>query len=565
MSTAILMAMGAEQSSKQPVAHDVEQLEGPTFAQALDVRMGGTPAGLEKAPATAPQNELLNAHTEVVTKSMANTPELTIGAKAKVLASQSTPPPNGSKGVDIEKTALVGTAEMASPKVQAKTDIETLAAALPVNEGKDAVQTGTVSKVASATNSHNENLKAQEDLESKDQIQMLSIQTQGAQKEIAVTGGAEGAAPVKKTVAKTKEGAAGQAVAAAKNGAAATAHLMADEIKPAQGVVVQIPVPMTGQVVAAVAPVVPTASSDIAYVNAKNGAGFGSVSVTGASFAGKSTIAGSVDSTSSVHAVKAPGADAKTESAAPGDQVAPTKSDAKADRVQQTATNEGSDTDIKARTAGEPAAVVVHAQVTGADIAAPAATPLAAGLAKLPAGEGGAHTTGSPNFLNEPDSSGGVARSMEPMPRTLSATPSALEVGIPDGTHGWLKVRAEMADGGVVNASVSAASAASQEMLHRELPSLTAYLQSEKVAVNAVVVHSAAGVGAEPRGYLAGSESGGAGQTPQQSNEGGQQRNSADAAAEDVVEYEGLQGVVEDGTLPLASFSSGGSWLSVRA
>jgi len=122
-----------------------------------------------------------------------------------------------------------------------------------------------------------------------------------------------------------------------------------------------------------------------------------------------------------------------------------------------------------------------------------------------------------------------------------------------------------MADGGVVNASVSAASAASQEMLHRELPSLTAYLQSEKVAVNAVVVHSAAGVGAEPRGYLAGSESGGAGQTPQQSNEGGQQRNSADAAAEDVVEYEGLQGVVEDGTLPLASFSSGGSWLSVRA
>jgi len=53
-----------------------------------------------------------------------------------------------------------------------------------------------------------------------------------------------------------------------------------------------------------------------------------------------------------------------------------------------------------------------------------------------------------------------------------------------------------MTDGGVVNASVSAVSSAGQEMLHRELPALTAYLQEEKVAVNAVAVHgpSAAGL-----------------------------------------------------------------------
>ncbi|WP_433964237.1 hypothetical protein [Tunturiibacter gelidiferens] len=44
MSTAILMAMGAEQTSKQPAAHDVEKLEGPTFAQTLDARVEISPS-----------------------------------------------------------------------------------------------------------------------------------------------------------------------------------------------------------------------------------------------------------------------------------------------------------------------------------------------------------------------------------------------------------------------------------------------------------------------------------------------------------------------------------------
>ena len=52
-----------------------------------------------------------------------------------------------------------------------------------------------------------------------------------------------------------------------------------------------------------------------------------------------------------------------------------------------------------------------------------------------------------------------------------------------NGTQGWLKIRAEMTDGGVVNASVSATTSAGQEMLHRELPSLTAYLQQEQIGV----------------------------------------------------------------------------------
>jgi hypothetical protein len=557
MSTAILMAMGAEQSSKQPVAHEVEQLEGTTFAQALDARVA-TPANLEKVTAT--RVELPNANGEVVTKSMAHVPELAIGTKAKVLTGQATSPLSGSKGVNTGTNAPIRAANAASPGVQAKTeDMETPVPVLSVNEDQDSVQAATVSKTASTANSQGENVMPQELPEDQNQIQIPGIQTPAARKEIAAAGSAEEAAPAKKTAAKTEEGGVLTA-AAAKNGAA-TVHPLIDEIKSTHEVV-QMPVSMTGQV-SALAPVVANANSiTVEAENEKNGTD--SATVTGASSAEKSTIAGSGSGTSSAHAVKAPVADVKTELGAPGDSAVPAKSDVKAERVEITA-NVGSDAEIKARTAGDPVAAVVHTQTTGADTAA-GAIPLAVGLAKLPIGEASAHANGSPNFLNEQNGSGGVGRSMEPMPRTLSATPTALEVGIPDGTHGWLKVRAEMADGGVVNASVSAASQASQEMLHRELPSLTAYLQSEKVAVNTVVVHSGIGVGAESQGNLGGTGSGGAGQPPQKGNEGGGHRqSSASAAVEDVAGYEGLQGVGEDGMLPPANVLGGGSWLSVRA
>jgi hypothetical protein len=155
---------------------------------------------------------------------------------------------------------------------------------------------------------------------------------------------------------------------------------------------------------------------------------------------------------------------------------------------------------------------------------------------------------------------------MDGAPRILTAMPTSLEVGIQNGTHGWLKVRAEMTDAGVVNASVSAASSAGQEMLHRELPALTAYLQEEKVAVNAVIVH-APSVGADARSS---SGTGGAGgQTPQRSDEGGGQdqnlRKATLNGSNETMTYHGLLGVDEDGLLPLAGYANGGSWLSVRA
>jgi hypothetical protein len=66
---------------------------------------------------------------------------------------------------------------------------------------------------------------------------------------------------------------------------------------------------------------------------------------------------------------------------------------------------------------------------------------------------------------------------------TLSASPTVLEVGVPGGSHGWLKIRAEIGEGGAVQASLSAATHAGHETLRRELPQMTAFLVGEQVAV----------------------------------------------------------------------------------
>ncbi len=188
--------------------------------------------------------------------------------------------------------------------------------------------------------------------------------------------------------------------------------------------------------------------------------------------------------------------------------------------------------------------------------------------AKLPVGEASTHSAGLPNGSNGQDVGGVAVVPMEGTPRMLTATPTALEVGIQDGTHGWLKVRAEMVEGGgVVNASVSSASSAGQEMLHRELPALTAYLQEEKVSVNTVVVHVQSTVAAESR-RSAGMDGAG-GQTPQRNNQGEDQqqniRKTNMSGADEATTYWSLHGVDQDGSVPLASYASGGGWLNVRA
>ena len=82
--------------------------------------------------------------------------------------------------------------------------------------------------------------------------------------------------------------------------------------------------------------------------------------------------------------------------------------------------------------------------------------------------------------------------------KTLVATPNVLEVGIASGSHGWLRVRAELGQAGEVAASVVAASAGAAQGLHKELPALSAYLTAERVGVNSLIVNAAEkGVGAQ--------------------------------------------------------------------
>ena len=159
--------------------------------------------------------------------------------------------------------------------------------------------------------------------------------------------------------------------------------------------------------------------------------------------------------------------------------------------------------------------------------------------------------------------------------RTLAATATALEVGVPSGTHGWLKIRAEMGSGGEVTAALSSASTSGQEMLRRELPALSSFLQEERLTVHAVVLDKV-GAGAGGSGSTQGGngEAAGDGRAQHESTKRGQW-NGEDAqgeaspqskarawsSAEESVGYAGWSGAE---MLPQAMSRNGGGWLSVR-
>lgn len=149
---------------------------------------------------------------------------------------------------------------------------------------------------------------------------------------------------------------------------------------------------------------------------------------------------------------------------------------------------------------------------------------------------------------------------------TMTATPTALEVGVPGGTHGWLKVRAELAGDGAVHASVSSSTVAGTEMLRRELPTLTSYLHQEQVRVSSIAVHApqsptdlsnlASGDG---RGH------GMSGGSPDpQRQQAGEQRMPAAATREGILHEVSQADGDTDGLLS-TGYGVAGGWLSIRA
>lgn len=146
--------------------------------------------------------------------------------------------------------------------------------------------------------------------------------------------------------------------------------------------------------------------------------------------------------------------------------------------------------------------------------------------------------------------------------RTLAASPTMLEVGVPGGSHGWLKIRAELTDDGAVNASVSSSSMAGAEMLRREIPLLTTYLHQEQVALGSLVVHASVGT-QDPLGMSNGFGLGAGGQQHADAQQGLNQQSPHgewnERPCADGVEGDGIVAWLPQ------MMSEGGGWLSVRA
>ncbi len=385
------------------------------------------------------------------------------------------------------------------------------------------------------------------------------------QKEIEIGGKAKEITSAKKT-SKQQEGLA--TIKAAQNSVGAAVKTCAIET-PAFMCSVESAVPPVGPATATgfVQP------SEISYTTE----GFGKT-ISGVAKPSAGTGPASVDGL--VRKEVTPGAKTSAIDPAPtvpmgDDEVASPRSIAGVEKMVAAAISRGNDDENKTQGTPMSAAVAAHSMAGVSWVSGGAPTAVMSGstpgeltAAKLPVGEAGPHSAGLPNGSNEQEVVGSAAAWMDGAPRLLTATPTSLEVGIQNGAHGWLKVRAEMAGGStVVNASVSAASFAGQEMLHRELPALTAYLQEEKVSVNAVVVHAPLAVASEPRSS-AGMDGAG-GQTPQRNNKGEEQqeniRKTNLSGADEAMTYRSLHGVDQDGSTSFGAYAGGGGWLSVRA
>ena len=143
--------------------------------------------------------------------------------------------------------------------------------------------------------------------------------------------------------------------------------------------------------------------------------------------------------------------------------------------------------------------------------------------------------------------------------KTLTSTPNVLEIGIASGTHGWLRVRAELGRTGEVSASLVTASLHSAEALHNELPAMAAYLSTEQIGISSVVVNpTEPGVGA----HLPQSGSGTHGQADKQRQENS---HADEITLTDVVSFNRPAGRGGFLVIPATGYAAGGGgWLSVR-
>jgi hypothetical protein len=606
MSTALVMAVGGEQTKMRSATSDPVESGEMTFAQSFGERTGlavdaqttngagdassemrgGKSSGLSKnadalpvvsagAKANAPVNLRMTEANENVTGTVANGTgkNVAVGTDFVELANDSGRGRSKTTSVQLpadrdEVQTAIGSKVAAQAGVSEAKTTEVAAATgrekQPVGdvEGSEApgvVSNGMPAAEATALDSLPRASTALADRSPLPTDEVVPI----VQNEIVLAGNTKDVASTKKS-SRTQESEIGTK----------TASKITESVKSVGDASI-----MTGVQGASVAPEQVAAPSgaqpNATGVTAANVSGaFGA---TAGKIAAKASIAGT-DSTGRKETVRAAKdgieATGQAEDPAVGTTVV-TGSGVEIAKAIAVASTAGKDADEKGLGV-VGAAAVVHAATGNEAVASGLVPGMTSGHmpaeingTKVQAGEGSTHAATSQTGLGEQDGSGVAAAETGMSHRTLLATPMALEVGVTNGTQGWLKIRAEMTDGGVVTASLSSATPAGQEMLHRELPALTAYLQEERVTVNTVVVPADVAAGAESRS-AGGMNGEGSGQAQQSGRQGSGDERQASVhgtadRADEVPAYMGLNGVGEDGLHPAGMYAGGGSWLNVRA
>lgn len=144
----------------------------------------------------------------------------------------------------------------------------------------------------------------------------------------------------------------------------------------------------------------------------------------------------------------------------------------------------------------------------------------------------------------------------------LNATPRTLEVGIATGSHGWLKVRAEMTNDGRVNALMSSPSLAVQQTLHKELAPLASFLQGEQVRLGSLSIRAD---GMERSSTPSGQDMGQRQHPGDSPGSHGQARSVVPALYKRGQEFNEAEVQGEGGVPWPETYAGSGSWLSVMA
>jgi hypothetical protein len=565
MSAASLMTVGAEQTKASLVPADLSSDQGQpgeiSFATSFHERVGVSVLSEEQTAADEAAIALPGLKSATVTKQPENVAGRSREVKGEPNTAQEIFVHSELKGVATGKitqpprTTVPGEQEKTSTDEAETMNVDPSAEA--DGTANDASVPSAVAYATDGSEAKAENREPQVSTADKDQPSVLGGDKAEVQKKTVSAAKVFETASSKRT-AKTQESSATTKAVQKADGEVVSATVI--ESKPVVGVPMESAVPVVGQLVAPKAAAqaeiskVTDPPSEAAPAVTKPSTGFSSITANGRV---RKEVAAESEASVKDAALTAP---------AGSGPVASPKADVSLEKMPVGAMQGGSDGENKPLTGRGAGTVPVHsigiAPTNG--VSGNAAAELA--TTKPGVGEAGGRTASSWAGSREQDGTGVVAQATDGAPRMLSATPTSLEVGIQNGTQGWLKVRAEMTDGGVVNASVSTTSPAGQEMLHRELPALNAYLQEERVAVNAVIIHAPL-VGIDARSSSG--MGGGGGQTPQRSDEGGGQdqnlRRSALNGSNETMTYHSLLGADEDGSLSLATYANGGNWLSVRA